>query len=71
VLLYKGCSNLINGEALISVCLFLALKMEVEGASVVRIARKSSIESEPRTLGIHQIQYARVIKFFYINAFAN
>jgi hypothetical protein len=32
----------------------------MEGASVIRIDRKSSIESEPRTLGIDQIQYARV-----------
>ncbi|KAG2711581.1 hypothetical protein I3760_04G083500 [Carya illinoinensis] len=38
----------------------LATKMEgVGGASSVRIDRKSSIDSEPRTLSIDQIHYAR------------
>ncbi|XP_059433646.1 uncharacterized protein LOC132166778 [Corylus avellana] len=32
-----------------------------------RIARKSSIESEPRTLGIHQIQYAREAAEYVVN----
>ena len=39
---------------------------KMEGASMVRIDRKSSIESEPRTLGFDQIQYARVSQFIYL-----
>ena len=31
---------------------------------MVRIDRKSSIESEPRTLGIDQIKFARVGKIY-------
>lgn len=33
---------------------------------MVRIGRKSSIESEPRTLRFNQIQYARVYIYIYI-----
>ncbi|GLT65729.1 hypothetical protein SLA2020_381420 [Shorea laevis] len=39
----------------------------MEGASVIRIDRKSSIESEPRTLGIDQIQYAREAAEYVVN----
>ncbi|KAB1210576.1 hypothetical protein CJ030_MR6G010872 [Morella rubra] len=39
----------------------------MEGASVVRIDRKSSIESEPRTLSIDQIQYAREAAMYVMN----
>lgn len=36
----------------------------MEGATMVRIDRKSSIESEPRTLSMNQIQCARVCLVF-------
>uniref|UniRef100_A0A2N9IIS3 Uncharacterized protein n=1 Tax=Fagus sylvatica TaxID=28930 RepID=A0A2N9IIS3_FAGSY len=39
----------------------------MEGASMVRIDRKSSIESEPRTLGIDQIQFAREAALYVLN----
>ena len=50
-----------------SLSLSLSLyKNKMEGASMVRIDRKSSIESEPRTLRFDQIQYARVSQFMYL-----
>ncbi|KAJ0039682.1 hypothetical protein Pint_27280 [Pistacia integerrima] len=40
----------------------------MEGSSVVsRIDRKSSIETEPRTLSIDQIQYAREAALYVLN----
>ncbi|XP_030924003.1 uncharacterized protein LOC115950870 isoform X4 [Quercus lobata] len=39
----------------------------MEGVSMVRIDRKSSIESEPRTLGFDQIQYAREAALYVLN----
>uniref|UniRef100_A0A7N2LXY3 Uncharacterized protein n=1 Tax=Quercus lobata TaxID=97700 RepID=A0A7N2LXY3_QUELO len=39
----------------------------MEGASMVRIDRKSSIESEPRTLDFDQIQYAREAALYVLN----
>ncbi|KAF3958792.1 hypothetical protein ACB098_02G112000 [Castanea mollissima] len=39
----------------------------MEGASMLRIDRKSSIESEPRTLGFDQIQYAREAALYVLN----
>ncbi|KAL6227192.1 hypothetical protein ACLB2K_001151 [Fragaria x ananassa] len=40
----------------------------MEGASqLLRIGRKSSIESEPRTLGFHQIKYAREAAEYVMN----
>ncbi|PRQ47645.1 hypothetical protein RchiOBHm_Chr2g0101941 [Rosa chinensis] len=40
----------------------------MEGASqLVRTGRKSSIESEPRTLRFHQIQYAREAAEYVMN----
>lgn len=42
----------------------------MEGASqLLRIGRKSSIESEPRTLGFHQIKYARVSISYKVSGF--
>ncbi|KAJ7957013.1 Coiled-coil domain-containing protein 18, putative isoform 2 [Quillaja saponaria] len=36
-------------------------------ASIVRIDRKSSIESEPRTLGFDKLQYAREVALYVMN----
>uniref|UniRef100_A0A2N9IMX5 Uncharacterized protein n=1 Tax=Fagus sylvatica TaxID=28930 RepID=A0A2N9IMX5_FAGSY len=39
----------------------------MEGTSMIRIDRKSSIESEPRALGIDQIQFAREAALYVLN----
>ncbi|KAF8404373.1 hypothetical protein HHK36_009256 [Tetracentron sinense] len=39
----------------------------MEKSEAVRIDRKSSIESEPRTLNIEQIQYAREEALYVLN----
>ncbi|XP_030462004.1 uncharacterized protein LOC115682015 [Syzygium oleosum] len=39
----------------------------MEPATASRIDRKSSIESEPRTLGVHQIQFAREAAQYVVN----
>ncbi|KAI3960389.1 hypothetical protein MKW98_017113 [Papaver atlanticum] len=37
------------------------------GSSRIQIQRKSSIETEPRTLNIHQIHFAREAALFVLN----
>ncbi|KAI3867496.1 hypothetical protein MKX03_032349 [Papaver bracteatum] len=42
--------------------------MERGGSNRIQIQRKSSIETEPRTLNIHQIHFAREGALFVLNS---